>query len=528
MDWHWQNETDRATMIVYRVSSKKQEDTTSLPYQESQIQSYCMDCKLEIRHSVRLVESAKDAHSRKGYKAAIAYALKHKIKHVIFYMNDRESRNMTDIERNNQYIKAGRIIVHHVHDRRVYWKQSSPNDFFMRNIGASVSQLYVENLSVKVRGGQEGKAKMGWYPYTKLPLGYMWQRDLNAEGREQRRGVAKIISDVNETKLNLIRKEFELRAFGLSMEAIRAKIIELGMEPKTKGIYTAWTIEQRLKNKFYWGYFDYDGEELKGKHPIIIPQEHLDAVAKSFNMRILKQKSDNPEALLAGWIRCGHPECGMILVYDPKTKINPSTGESRLYRYYHCSNSRMIHESQKGMSITEEKILEQFEPIVRNITISSRRAQEILNVIEAEGKEERKEFQQLAANSKKVIADIKAREEKAYEDYLKGVIDGEFFASIKERMKEERQRLQRQMDKSSELDESILMESARKVIELCKNAESLWKEASRQNRVQLVKQLCSNPILKDRTLRFDLENTFSIIGEMSKEQLWWSIGESNS
>ncbi len=98
----WLTKNNKA-MAFLRVSSHKQKDGTSHETQENRITEYCATLNLKIVETVRLVESAKDSKRRREYNAAIQRAIKNGIRHLIFFIYDRESRNLTDNEVNEAH-----------------------------------------------------------------------------------------------------------------------------------------------------------------------------------------------------------------------------------------------------------------------------------------------------------------------------------------------------------------------------------------------------------------------------------------
>ena len=127
MDWKPENETNKSAIAILRVSSRKQADNTSHDGQEREVLAYAKANGLIIAENCkfRISESAKNSDDRKQYKQAIRYALKNRIRHVLFYMSDRESRNLTDLEDNEKLVKLDKLVIHHVQDRRVFHAGSS-------------------------------------------------------------------------------------------------------------------------------------------------------------------------------------------------------------------------------------------------------------------------------------------------------------------------------------------------------------------------------------------------------------------
>jgi len=215
----------------------------------------------------RIIESAKSSEERKQYNQAQAEALSKGIRHFLFYVYDRKTRNLTDNEKNEALVREGKIVIHHVRENKIIHKNSSDSDFFLRDIHAVTSKQFIRNLRTKVNDAARYKANMGWYPGSRPPLGYMCQKERNEDGREIRGSMAKIVPTTNMRKICQIKREFELRAEGCSLDQVRQRVIREGIVPPSKqSSYNKSTLEDRLRNKFYWGYFDWQGVEYKGKH----------------------------------------------------------------------------------------------------------------------------------------------------------------------------------------------------------------------------------------------------------------------
>jgi len=62
--------------------------------------------------------------------------------------------------------------------------------------------------------------------------------------------------------------------------------------------------------------------------------------------------------------------------------------------------------------------------------------------------------------------------------------------------------------------------SADRVLGLVKNAESLWKSAPKDRKIEIIKILSSNQRLTDLTVEYDLRKPFGVIEEISKNDDW--------
>lgn len=369
----WEN---KRAIGILRKSSKRQEGNSSFDIQAKEIKEYCDREGLQLVGELQeIVESAMVSENRKRYNKVIKDALSQGILHFVYYMADREARNLTDNEANEKRIRSGQIVLHYARDRQVLDKDTPESAFFVRDINAAAAKQFSRNLSVKVKDAMKQKAEEGWFPANHVPLGYVHRRMRDENGKEVK-GRTKVEIDTNEANVNLVKREFELRAQGMGYEEIRRTILSESLIHGTKvKTYYISAIERRLNNKFYRGYFDWDDLEYHGKHPLIIPAQILDVVQGNKSKRGWNKRQRGVFA--GGWIRCADPDCGCALVYDGKTKKLKSTGQQVQYHYYRCTNSRKIHANRKGENMTEAKIFDQFGPVLSSITIDENLAEKI-------------------------------------------------------------------------------------------------------------------------------------------------------
>jgi hypothetical protein len=521
-DWLGDN---RNAIAIIRKSSDEQ-SSISHATQEAEIERYCKEHGLHIKpeNIFRITESAKDSEHRRKYNEAIDTALNKSLRHVIFYMYDREARNLTDAEKNSKLVKADLICLHYVRERKVLHKGSSSSDFFMRNIHVVMNTQFIENLRIKVVDGMKQKAAMGWYPSNSVPLGYSVKRMVDPNGRVMKRGATVDISP-DERKINWVRREFELRAQGYSYRDIRQAIIDEGFVTHEKAVkYRIGAIEKRLKNIFYDGRFLWRDVEYEGKHPRIITPE-LFRAAQRVGRGHFKKRDFGPEhGLFAdGFLHCG--ECGCRVIYDPKIKTARTTGKKTTYHYYHCTNGRMSHKSQLGMNISEDKIWEQLERAVDAITITPQLAKEIAKALnEGQTKSVASGVRKIA-ELKDAVKQLEAREDQAYDNMERGNIDAEAYQRAVKRFRAERRDLVAAIQATEADMKGGFRETAISTLELCKEAKILYKTRSASERASFIKKLVSNPRVNGTSIEFDLKKPFGVLAKINKEENWCALVE---
>lgn len=510
----WMGDNNRAVAIL-RVSSSGQKNGSSPETQLTEATDYCVGLNLNLVKSTKVVESAKASSDRDKYHAAIRDALKQGIRHIVFFMYDRESRNLTDNEQNEILVRQDKIVLHYSNEGKILHKNSPDSDFFVRDINAAANKNFSRVLSAKVRAAMRTKAEGGYFPRNHPPLGYMNQKLKDENGVELKRKTAMVPNTKEPRKIAQVQREYELRGLQkLSYAAIREQIISEGFIALEKiGSYGISQVESRLKNKFYRGYFDWEEIEYKGKHELIIPAHILRAVDASFGKRY---KARTETAIFGNeWLKCS---CGCSVVYDPKVKTNKTTGQAKTYHYYHCTNGKRAHESLKGMAVAEEVIWKKFGEVVEGITISSELAQRI-----AEGLNETKEkaievTRREMASFKEAQRELERKEDALYQDYHAGVIDKEFFKRNQERIRADRSRYEDLLENRSVAIASAGFDTAQSILELAMSAKTLWENRSVVERRAMLDTILSNPVLDAPTIRYDLKKPFLVLMKIQKNK----------
>lgn len=166
----WELDKNKRAMAIFRVSHRRQQDGQSFETQRAETDRYCTDKGLNLIKFFSLVESAKNSDDRKKYTAAINWALENGVRHLLFFISSRESRNLTDAEKNEKLIHAGQFIVHYVQDRQVFHKGSGSGEFLLRDMQLVNAKHFVRELSSRVNSAMIAKAKRGWYRPTTFRL----------------------------------------------------------------------------------------------------------------------------------------------------------------------------------------------------------------------------------------------------------------------------------------------------------------------------------------------------------------------
>lgn len=518
---------NKDAMGIVRISSGRQADGLSPDVQKAEILKYAKKMGLNLLGIVEIIESAKDAKARTKYKEAIRSIEKRKIGNVIFYMYDREARNFTDLEENEDKVIGGVFNIHYVKENQILHRDSPESDFLTRSFSGLINRQYVRTLRTKVNDGMRLKAESGWYPSNNPPLGYACQKAVDPEtGRVKNRGGI-IVPDPDEKIRKLVFSEFKLRSEGLSYEKIRQKHIEDGMVPSRimRG-YTIAAIHERMKNPFFRGSFIWQGTLYKGKHELFIPSSLIRRVDELLGLRTsaVRRVEDENTVIAGGWLKCS---CGCHIVYDPKKRTNKMTKEVTTYHYYHCTNGKKMHSSMKGLSVTGDKIWEELSKSIDEVHISKEFAKEIadaLNRIETKGHETTK--RQIAA-LRVEESELQERENRLIDMLMDGKIHQDSFDNRLKRIRADRDSLYQQIEEKTLSLTSAVVESCKSVLELASQAKSLWNSIPASERKKVLDRILSNPVLNGVNVEFNLRKPFRILKEMRGDTEWCARQDSN-
>ena len=512
---------NKKSMMVVRVSSKGQENNYSHAQQSNDGKEYAKQHNLELVEVVAIVESAKDSDLRFKYHAAIEKALKNDIRHILFLKFDRESRNLTDNEKNESLVMAGKIVIHYIQDRIILYDESPTSDFYMRDMQAANSKQWVREHKVKIARGMATKAESGWLPLARPPLGYINEKLRTEAGFEKRRGSI-VIPDTRISNIKIVQREFQLRASNPtpSLKAIRDQIIAEGLIPIDRiNNYHVGTLERRLKNPFYDGRVVWGGTEYKGNHERIISSELFGAVQATFGIRHPYGKKTGG-VFQNGWIKCAEPRCGCHVIYDPRKKFIKSTGEEKTYRHYRCTNGKDVHDTTKGMRVTEEELIDQFSQAIEDIDILPDFADQLLSALNESKEKARRAIKQDISNFSLALKTLESAEDDLYKDFRRGILDEEGYHRQIANVRSERTRFTNLLEKAQLHINDVTSETFESILQLATDAKSLWKNQSNTERAIMLKKLLSNQELDGSTVRYQLILPLRVLLDM-KENIDW-------
>ncbi len=505
---------NKQAFVLCRISDEKQASGYSLAAQEKYAKEYCKKYELEILKVYSFIETGSKPGKRSKFDGLMreiksTIGKSKKVFHLVVEKPDRLTRNFTNREQLQIFVMQGRLKIHYYKDKRIIDSSCSPAEIFTDNIMTALNKYTADNIRRESQKGMKEKAAQGIFP-GRAPLGYKNIR----EGKENKHGrkEAKIIID-NESKDAVIRI-FELRATkNMSYYAIAQKIKEERLLPPHKELnFRKQNVEKILNNIFYGGKFKWIDEIYQGNHEVFVPKEYFNLI-HSVKPKKAKKRPYGTYSLL---LTCGVDGCGSTVIYDPKVKTIKSTGETKEYKYYHCCDGKFFHKENKvkQVNVSEKAITNQFEQIFDEIHFTENLTSLVSEALRESHAKSIKLHKEKVSIYKEKLKNLEYKEDRVYDDHLKGLLDEEGYKRQIKRVRSERDSYTNLLSESDELICDNFFETADKLLELTKYSKSLWKLMTPTERVELVKEVTSNRELEGATLRYSLKKPFKVLSEI--------------
>ncbi len=478
--------------IIYaRVSSREQEEGYSLSAQVRLLKEYAGKHGFEVIKEYTDVETAKRI-GRTSFQLTLEDIQAGKASVLLVEKTDRMTRNFKDYVAVDDLIHTQGLEVHLVKEGEILGPESRSQTKFIHGIRVLMAKNYTDNLSEEVKKGMHEKAQQGHYP-TCAPYGYR----NNPETR---------LIDINEDEAPFVRQAFELYATGkYSLRQVCLKLAEDGYifkanRPKiSKG-----SLEAMLKRLIYTGDFMFCGKFHEGKHEPIVSIPLFEKAQQAFK-RANKPKYTKHKFAFAGLMTCGH--CGCSITTELK---------KGKYIYYRCTNGRG---KCPNLYVREEKISKLFAETLLPLRISKKQLDWVTEQLRGHHQDEIMFHKQRTESLQRRQATLTKRVDTIYEDKLDGKITDDLWQRKHNEYKLELTRIEESLRQHSKGNLNYT-ENGVRILELSKNAHSLYLEQSPLEQRRILTAVLSNSILKDRKLSVTYREPFSEIAECQQSQEW--------
>ena len=448
----------------YRLSMEddSQRESNSIINQRKLVKDY-------ISHSPELAavpfqEFYDDGYSgatmeRPAIKQVLELARNNQVQCIIVKDFSRFARNYiemgTYLEQIFPFLGVRFISISDHYDSRDYQGKGSELEVQFKGL---VADFYVKDQSAKVKAAVNTKRGRGEYCCGSAPYGYR----INPEKRKELLIVedeAEVICRVFELTNQRYSKTEICRLF--NEEGIPTPLQSMSKRQKsdnkkasTRGLqWTSDTIRKILNDKNYIGCMVYGktkipdpgtGKEvpvpksawkvIEGHHEPIISKETFEKAQTLQIRHTKKSKFDKETTLLSGYVKCGN--CRRNL-----------TGSKRLHGHvlYSCAYSQGKENTGCFAGKADDKMLEQI--VLREIKEHLRREisqEEMWERVKRQSEEKIEGYQAEKKKCEKRREEIKEENRRNYERYREGEMGREEFLKARERLEEEKGRLEAQ------------------------------------------------------------------------------------
>ncbi len=490
-------------VIYVRVSSKEQErEGFSIPAQKKYLNEYAIQHGFSVVKVFEESESAKKA-GRTQFKAMLIYLKENPdIKIVLVEKTDRLYRNNTDYV--NLDPDKGELEIHLVKEGGILSKSSPSHQKFMHGIKVQMAKFYSDNLSEEVIKGQTEKASQGLWPSC-APIGFVNNRVNHTIEPDPIQGP-------------IIRRAFELAATEQpSLTKLKKSLFNEGLRSaRSKSELSKSQMQRILVNPIYYGDFTWKGQYFKGKHIPIISKSLFDKVQVQMGF-VKRSKQTKRDFAFTNTMTCSH--CGCAITAEEKRKKSGKT-----YTYYHCTSGKGQCESVTY--IREEKINEWVMEALSQIEIPEHIIEWTKQALMESHQQEREYHQKQVTTLEDRYRTIQNKINKSYEDKLEGFIDHDFWQEQSSRWRQEQTQIESQLTTLRETNTAYIDQGV-KLMELARNASTLFKAMTPDEKREMVHLVLSNPQIKNGSLRYDFKKPFSMFTNVVDLEKWRGGRDSN-
>lgn len=362
----------------------------------------------------------------------------------------------------------------------------------MHGIKVLMAKNYVDNLGEEVKKGMREKAEQGHWP-SMAPIGYV-------------NNPATHRIEPDPQRAPFIGELFRLYATGTySLKALLAKAHAMGLtHPRRDRRLFKSEIHRLLQNPIYAGDFVWDGTRYRGCHQAVITRELFDEVQAAPRHKPRARHLKQRHAFM-GLLTCA--QCGCAITAERK---------KGKYVYYHCTD---YHGGCDNTYIREEQLSSLLGDVIKPIQITSEIAQELAAAFRAtdQDAEQRRVggLRQLEQRRTTVVTKL----DRGYEDFVAGRISEEFWTRKSQEWEAELSAFEAGRTRL-EQPRPLATATAQKILELAKQAESLYQSQDSAERRRLLETVLSNCTFHAGTLCPTYAKPFDLLVKGNETGEW--------
>ena len=485
-----------AKYILYARKSTDEEErqVLSIEAQLAELKEFAAKEKLEIVASLCEAKTAKQP-GRTVFGEMLRMINAGEADGILAWHPDRLARNPIDGGQIIYLVDTGKINSLKF---PTFWFESTPQGKFMLNIAFGQSKYFIDNLSENVKRGLRQKLRRGEYPGW-APLGYI--------NELKNRTIL-----VDPQKHKLVKRIFELYATGnYPLKVLAEKFNDLGLRSSTEKKLSVGMIQFTLKNPFYCGVFKYNGELHEGKHEPIITKKLFDDVQWVMQKRGRAHKTKTHEYIFCGLMKCGSCSCYI------------TAEKQRGHIYYRCTKKKGICEEKY---IREEALADQMKEVLQKVSLPDDWTEKMLNKMEEDRQTDMQSSSALVSALEGQITAIKDKLDRLLDSHLEGVIDKSDYLAKKEKLINEKLRLEEKLKEIKNKGVDWLEPMREFILSSCQ-AKKIAANGDLMEIRTFLKNAGSNFTVKGKKFDWLAKGGYQIVGEIGPHTKWLPGSDSN-
>lgn len=485
------NNNKEKAILFLRVSSKGQEDNYSLDAQEKLAKKYVEDHNFQIVKIWKYAETAWKEEKRENFSEMLEYVKKHKeIKHIVFDILDRMTRNDMDKLRIKDLIHNYNKTIHFTRTNKIYDRDSSPDDEFVMDIEVAVAKKMSNDISRKTKMGLNQKAEEGIYPGN-APTGYL-NKAINNEN-------IIVVDPINAPFIVMLFNKVASGSY--SLEMLADELYVKGLRHKTRGTkINRSSLYRIIQNRFYYGVFEWKGKIYNGQHKPLISKELWEAANQKIKAGCRPHKQRHNFAF-TNLLTCN--DCGCMIGGEI---------QQGKHIYYRCRH----HNDLKYL--TEPVLSDKFFEIIKSITITSNIGNMIKKGVEILATEHENLDKSRLDTLKKDLAKNNKDLERLYEAKLANDIsdrEKEFYKKKETILLSNIEQLEQEVSKIGATKEDVLYTSDN-MVKLLTNLDKLYAISDNFEKAKIIKFILEiSKLTLDNKIIPNYRKPFDIFSEIN-------------
>jgi site-specific DNA recombinase len=199
-------------------------------------------------------------------------------------------------------------------------------------------------------------------------------------------------------------------------------------------------------------------------------------------------------------LTCGH--CGCALTAEIKKDR---------YVYYHCTGNRGKCPEKYAR---EEEVARQFGEALLMIRMDDKVISWVINALKDSHKDEKEYHDRIISGLQRQYEKLQSRIDTMYIDKLDGEISKDFYERKSTAWRKEQENILRKIEKHQNANQAYLDDGI-KLLELSRNAATLYNNQELAEKRRLLNFVCSNSIWQHGRLYPEYRKPFDMIAEMN-------------